>query len=205
MRNGINILVCLVFVIGCRGQKQKAESPFQVNRFAKDSFYFATALVDTTDGDDALLVEGFTAIIVPERMGSEDADFKLGEKAGFEMPCQCAFRNDTLTVVSALAWEGGFAYVARAFQNQSVNSLTLFGKNRKWKMDGREYKDEIEVSSLINKLVISKPFPLKEYELLYGWFDIKTPVFLEINGTEEESQQHILRIYFSCKVFSEKI
>jgi hypothetical protein len=206
MSNGATILFCLFAAVGCRGQKQKTENSLTINRFAKDSFYFATKLVDTTDGNDALLIDGMTAIIVPERMGSKEEEFTVGgEKSGFEMPCQCAFKNDTLMVVSALAWEGGFAYMARAFQKQSVNSLMLFGKKRKWKMEGREYKEEIEVPSLTNRLVLSKPLPLKENDLLYGWFEIKTPLFFETTDPEEEkeSQQHILKIYFSCKVFSE--
>lgn len=203
MRSGIFLLVCVIFFASCRGQKQKNQSSFEVNRFAKDSFLFATKLVDTTDADDALLTDGMTAIIVPERMGSEEEDFSNVKKAGFEMPCQCAFKDDTLTVVSALAWEGGFAYIARASQRQSSNSLMLFGKNRKWELGGRQYKEEIEVASLTNKLVISKPFPLKEKEIIYGWFDIKTPDFFEIRGTneEKESEQHIMRIYFSCQVW----
>ena len=69
----------------------------------------------------------------------------------------------------------------------------------------QEYKDEIEIPSLADKLVISKPLPLKEGEMIYGWFDIKTALFFETTRAEEEKkcQQHIIRIYFSCQVWPE--
>ncbi len=79
------------------------------------------------------------------------------------------------------------------------------GQKQKVELDGREYKEEIEVLSLTDRLVIAKKLPLKEEEMIYGWCDIKTPVFFEMTGREEEkeSEQHILRIYFSCRVWPE--
>jgi hypothetical protein len=205
VRIGLTIIICLIVFSGCRGQKQKNESSFETNRFAKDSFYYAATLIDTTGGRKIFLLDGVTAILVPERWGDENENFSVGKKTGIEMPCQCQFKNDTLAVVVALAWEGGFAYIAKASPKQSINSLKLFGKNKKWKMDGREYNDEIDIPSLANRLVISKPFPLKEGEMIYGWFDMKTALFFETTRAEEEkkSQQHIMRIYFSCQVWAE--
>ena len=201
----MTIMICLIVFSGCGGKKQKNETSFEANRFAKDSFYYAATLIDTTKGKKIFLHDGVTAILVPERWGDENDDFTVGKKIGIEMPCQCAFKNDTLTVVSALAWEGGFAYISRASKNKASNSLMLFGKNRKWEMDDKEYNDEIEIPSLANKLVISKSLPLKEGEMIYGWFDIKTVLFFETTRAEEErkSQQHIMRIYFFCQVWYE--
>jgi len=192
---------CIFFLAGCGGQQQKSQGSFEVNRLAKDSFLFARKLVDTTDRGGALLSDGMSAIIVPERMGSEEEDFRDTKKPGFEMPCQCVFKNDSLAVTSALGWEGGFAYIAKASRRQTVNSFMGFGRNRKWVWDRKEYKEEIEVPSLKNTLVISKPFPLKEGELLYGWFDIETPLFFEITGEgRKDAQRHKMRVYFSCNV-----
>jgi hypothetical protein len=207
VRIGLTIVIYLIVFSGCQDQKQKNENSFETNRFAKDSFYYAATLIDTTREKKIFLPEGFAAILVPERWGEENDDFSVGKKIGIQMPCQCAFKDDTLTVVSALALEGGFAYISRAYKNKSSNSLKLFGKNKKWEMGGQRYNDEIEIPSLADKLVISKPLPLKEGETIYGWFDIKTEQFLETTRAEEEkkSQQHIMRIYFACQAWLEKL
>jgi hypothetical protein len=202
MIKGVLICISVCFIVSCKAEKLKKESSLEINRFAKDSFLLATKLVDTTEGGEVILIDGMTAIIVPEKMGGEGDDFKGANKVGFEMPCQCALKEDTLSVISSLAWEGGFAYIARASKGQTSNSLLIFGKDRRWELSGQKFKEEIEVASLTNKLVISSSFPFKENEIIYGWFDIRTPVFFEIKETskEKESDQHILRVYFSCQV-----
>ena len=78
MRIGLTIMICLIVFSGCRGQKQKNENSFETNRFAKDSFYYAATLIDTTNGKKIFLLNGFTAIFVPERWGDENDDFSVG-------------------------------------------------------------------------------------------------------------------------------
>lgn len=203
MKDAITILFSLFFFVSSKSQKQRGGGTLQINKSIKDSFDFAKTLVDTTEGKP-LTVDGYTAIVIPERMGEKELEFNA-EKMGFEMPCQCAYKNDTLVVLSALAWEGGFAYVSKSTKKEAVNYLMIFGKNRKWKLGGREYKDEIEIPSYSDKLIISKPFPLKLDELLYGYFEIDTEGFFEVSGDEsnEQPQRHILKLYFSCRVFPE--
>lgn len=194
-------ILALLVLFSCGSKKTEDWKNVEINRSAKDSFYLATKLVDTSRDKYPQFFDGMTAIIVPQRMGMKD-DLSFEKRVGFEMPCQCVFKNDSLAVTSALAWEGGFAYVAQASRQRTANSLMLFGKNRKWAMEGKEYQGEIEIPSLKNTLVISNPFPLKEGELLYGWFDIETPLFFEITGEKEEKEgeRYITRVYFSCKV-----
>lgn len=203
MKDAITILFSLFFFVSSKSQEQRGGGTLQINKSIKDSFDFAKTLVDTTEGKP-LTVDGYTAIVIPERMGEKELEFNA-EKMGFEMPCQCAYKNDTLVVLSALAWEGGFAYVSKSTKKEAVNYLMIFGKNRKWKLGGREYKDEIEIPSYSDKLIISKPFPLKLDELLYGYFEIDTEGFFEVSGDEsnEQPQRHILKLYFSCRVFPE--
>lgn len=203
MKDAITILFSLFFFVNSKSQEQRGGGTLQINKSIKDSFDFAKTLVDTTEGKP-LTVDGYTAIVIPERMGEKELEFNA-EKMGFEMPCQCAYKNDTLVVLSALAWEGGFAYVSKSTKKEAVNYLMIFGKNRKWKLGGREYKDEIEIPSYSDKLIISKPFPLKLDELLYGYFEIDTEGFFEVSGDEsnEQPQRHILKLYFSCRVFPE--
>jgi hypothetical protein len=147
MKRIIIILACVCSLGACMGQNQKKDF-YEINRSAKDSFYQASKLADTAHRDPLLLMMGVTAIIIPERMGDQEEIFLNGEKFGFVMPCQCGFKNDTLKVVSALAWEGGFAYISQASKGKSENYLMLFGKNRKWKIDDREYKEEVKISFL---------------------------------------------------------
>ena len=203
MRIAFTISFLCLFLNGCKSQKKESTETLEINKSIKDSFAFAKKLVGTTDGKP-LIIDGYTAIVIPERMGNRELEFNA-EKKGFEMPCQCAYKNDTLVVLSALAWEGGFAYVSKATKKEAVNSLMMFGKNRKWTLGDREYKDEIEIPSCSDKLVISKPFPLKLDQLLYGCFEINTEDFFEVSGdkSEKQPQRHVLKIFFSCKVFPE--
>lgn len=199
MKRIINIAGGLFFFLFCNSQEK---STIQINKSIKDSFYFAKKLVDK---DDLPIIDGHSAILVPERMGEEEEWLDTGAKHGFQMPCQCAYKNDTLLVYSGLAWEGGFGYTSKATKNESANFLFFFGKNRKWKFEGSEYNEEIWLPSNSDKLIISRAFPLKLDQLLYGYFEIDSGDFFEISGEEEDTipQRHILKIFFSCKVFPE--
>lgn len=166
----------------------------------KDSFTTALQYVDSADRLSGISSE-MSAILVPRAMGDIDEEFFASDPPeGIMMPCQCAFAGDSLVVLSALAYEGGFAYLSEVTKAGVKNKLRLFGKKAKWKFEKGEWLKNIEVPSAINNVVLSA-YPPAMNQTLYGLFEVETIPYFEREGNTAKEQKHKLKIYFNCKVY----
>jgi hypothetical protein len=194
------ILVIAIIFSAC-SQNQQKENGLSILPSIKDSFLNAVQFVDTADRDD-VIGDNMTAILIPRAMGDiEEELFSANNTEGFVMPCQCAMVKDTLVILTGIAYEGGFAYVSEIINGQVENKLKLFGKKPRWRTDGGEWLNQIEVASKTNRLVLSTKFPPAMDDVLHGMFEIETIPFWEQDGKLSKEQKHKLKIYFTCKVF----
>ena len=193
----------LILISCAQNGKEPEASTITIISSAKDSFFKAVSYIDTSDGEEPFKWSSMGAVFVPEMMGDEEEIQEAQGTAGFEMPCQCAFRNDSLVVMSGLAYEGGFAFIALVKEGHSETMLNLFGEGRKWKFENKEFIDHIKIPSLKNEIILSAKFPPKIDDVLFGIFEVETPVFYELEDNVPEKQLFKVKIYFSCQVFSE--
>lgn len=204
MKKHFPFILALLLFSDCLSQNNRVWTVPQIVTTAKDSFEYAITFLESGDKEDLELFNRAAAIIVPERMGDEESIFPKNNKVGFILPCQCAFNKDTLTIITGIGWEGAFAYLSQSTLNSSTVYYQQSGKNRRWKLGETEYKSEVEIPSNKNTLFISHQLPLIEGQQLFGWFDVETPEYLEFEKDDDTTftnEKHILRIYFSCKVY----
>lgn len=201
MRYGLIILY--LFVTGSSLFAQLPSGKLSISKSAKDTFFVAAGKVDTS-GTRSRSPLGPAAVYRVYEMGDVEDLYVPGEKSYMDMPCQCMFKNDTLTVVSGIAYENAFILVTRGSGEKSRVTLELDAKERRWKMNDTVYTDEIEIPSLNNNLTISDKFPLKPEQRIYGFFEMESPSLTVLkDGGKEEKQHYRIKIYFTCQVYPE--
>ncbi len=182
---------------------QLSVGKMSISKNVKDTFFLAAGKVDTS-GNHSRSVLGPAAVYRVYEMGDMEDFIHPGEDFYMDMPCQCMFKDDTLTVVSGVAYENGFILVARGAGERSRVNLELDVKERRWKMNETVYTDEIEIPSLKNNLTISHPFPLKYDQRIYGFFEMDSPSLTILSESGKEEKQHYrIKIYFTCQVYPE--
>lgn len=202
MRKFFIIIITFFTIIACNSRIEKVvvSESFHIDPAAKDSFYAAVKRIDTSEMIMPMIVGGLNAILFPKIMG--DTLDLTGER-GFEMPCECVFKNDTLTILSAIGYSGAFGYLAQVSEKAAESFYMQAGDSSKWEINGKIFEYEIKLKSIKPLVTISKKWPLKHNEIIYGFFDVSTPIFYELKGNEKTKQQHIVKIYFSCLVAPE--
>lgn len=201
MRKGLIILYLFVTCSSLFAQLPLGK--LSISKSAKDTFFVAAGKVDTSGSHSRSLL-GPAAVYRVYEMGDVEDFYLPEEKFYMDMPCQCMFKDDTLTVVSGIAYENAFILVARGSGEKSRVSLELAAKERRWKMKDTVYTDEIEIPSLKNNLTVSHKFPLMPDQRIYGFFDMESPALTILKeGGKEEKQHYRIKIYFTCQVYPE--
>jgi hypothetical protein len=197
------LIILSLFVTGSSLFAQLSLGKLSISKHVKDTFFLAAGKVDTS-GNHSRSVLGPAAVYRVYEMGDMEDFILPGEDFYMDMPCQCMFKNDTLTVVSGVAYENGFILVARGAEEKSRVSLELDVKEQRWKMNDTVYTDEIEIPSLKNNLTISHPFPLKHDQRIYGFFEMESLSLTVLKEEGKEEKQHYrIKIYFTCQVYPE--
>jgi len=197
------LIILSLFVTGSSLFGQLSLGKLSISKTAKDTFYVAAGKVDTS-GNYSRSLLGPDAVYRVYEMGDVENFYLSDEKPYMDMPCQCMFKDDTLTVVSGIAYENAFILIARGSGENSRVTLELDVKERRWKMKDTVYTDEIEIPSLKNNLTISNKFPLKYDQRIYGFFEMESPAMTILKkGGKEEKQSYRIKIYFTCQVYPE--
>ncbi len=195
-RMGIILTSLLFFLTACSQSNAKWQA-YSTSSFVKDSFLSRLKLIPAEEIKE--LDEDFPAVAVPYQLG--DTIFANPEQEAGIIECQCSLEKDTLTIAIGVGFYGGAYFVARATQKLANSYFTVWSEEPEFKRktDG-DWQKEIELPAESFKLVVSKKFPLKINEEIYGIWEASYPEYYFKEEDITRAMKSKLKFYFSCKI-----
>jgi hypothetical protein len=193
----LSMVILLLATVG-RSQAKKFCMAYKVDPSVKDSFSLWAQKSDPATRD--FIHTGYAAIVVPDVMGGQAVPQKKDSLVTFNMPCSCSFNKDTLGVTVTLGYEGGSAYMALITAKGFSTEYMIYARMPDFSKNKKEWTREIYVPTISGKLTVSKTWPYKRDELLFGIYEFQTQPFYQRAGNAIKQRYEKVRIYFSCIV-----
>jgi len=205
MKNALVIVACILFFMESCAQKDAGKKNDSKSSALKDSFLFylkkagGKELKEYEKEDDQL-----PAVVIAFQSG--DSTFVVPETPGVLEECQCAFEEDTLIVVMGVVYMYGTSlYVGKVSKNFSGSSYFASSENPSYrKRTADKWEKEIEVPAKSFTLILSKEYPFRIGETIFGFLEAEYPPFEIKEDDITETMTSKIKAYFACKV-DEKI